>query len=306
MTEIGDGPYLPEIGGQRSEHLRDVSAPTEPVPPPVQAQEVDLSQTDVLCRRCRFNLRGLTPERNCPECGFPIERTLQGDPLILSSPGYLRKLSIGLAWILVSTIVQIGLSLVGAAAGFVAAFLVASGGMTAFPYWSQIVMVIISIPLSLALLYGWWMFSTPDPDITSVTASDSGDSPRIIVRWMTVLLVVTSLLSGVSTVMRGDPTEVDFFVIGIGLLATLGSILQFFASLYYVRWIARRMQDASLVEKAARYVWMLPLIYIAGMCVIVGPLVALVLYVLLLNQLRKGINFMIAQQAVDNIKVQVA
>jgi hypothetical protein len=280
--------------------------PVQPAPPPVvAAPPVDLATTDVLCRRCQFNLRGLTPERNCPECGFPIQRTMQGDPLVLSSPAYLRSLSTGLKWIIVATLAQLGLSLVSGVLGAIVG--ITSRGNIQDPSlrYLQIGSLVLGVPIAVALLIGWWRFSTPDPEIV---AGDKGDTPRLVVRSASVLLIVTSLLSGVATIWWITPTEfeVGLFLAGVGLLAMIGSIAQFFASLLYVRWISRRMQDGKLVEKSTRYLWMLPLIYIVGLCVLaLGPIVAMILYLLLLNDLRKGINFTITQQRLEAAHIKV-
>jgi predicted RNA-binding Zn-ribbon protein involved in translation (DUF1610 family) len=44
---------------------------------PEAAGPVDLTiATDLVCVRCGYNLRGLTPRHRCPECGLPILRSL--------------------------------------------------------------------------------------------------------------------------------------------------------------------------------------------------------------------------------------
>lgn len=72
------------------------------------AKEKSLSatiDTDVLCFDCRYNLRGLDPVANCPECGLSSQFTLEAIaalhtvsplPLWKSNPRWLNDLSIGL------------------------------------------------------------------------------------------------------------------------------------------------------------------------------------------------------------------
>lgn len=44
---------------------------------PVDAGSADPTlDVDVVCIRCQYNLRGLTPSHRCPECGLPILRSL--------------------------------------------------------------------------------------------------------------------------------------------------------------------------------------------------------------------------------------
>ena len=283
----------------------DMATPAAPpvvphvVPPPVLPPAVDLANTDVLCRRCTFNLRGLAPERNCPECGFPIQRTLLGDPLIFSAPQYLQTLATGLAWILVVTIIQVCVGLAaGIGGGILGALSQGNLDPRAFRTF-QIATVVVGVPISIALLYGWWKFSTPDPDILESESSDSGDQPRLIVRLAAVFLIGVTIISSLGAILRSDGAEmrIDLFTIGIGLLTMGASIAQFFASLLYIRWIARRMQDARLVSRSSMYLWLLPVIYIGGFCVLgIGPIVTMILYLLMLNDVRKGINATIAQQ----------
>ena len=43
--------------------------------------ETEPISSDLHCLVCGYNLRGLTPDRNCPECGLHVQRTLDlGDP----------------------------------------------------------------------------------------------------------------------------------------------------------------------------------------------------------------------------------
>ncbi|HVX86178.1 MAG TPA: hypothetical protein VH253_15450 [Phycisphaerae bacterium] len=49
---------------------------------------------DLFCNNCRYNLRGLTPDSRCPECGSPIAQVLLQDPLHFASPNLRRELPI--------------------------------------------------------------------------------------------------------------------------------------------------------------------------------------------------------------------
>jgi hypothetical protein len=97
---------------------------------------------DLACSACGYNLRGLTLDRRCPECGTAIARSAFGNELRFSDPGWVEKLRRGaslLRWYIVITILT-GLAAGGAAAGVLgargagsaAAFLLPIGLMVQF------------------------------------------------------------------------------------------------------------------------------------------------------------------------------
>jgi hypothetical protein len=44
------------------------------------------------CRKCGYNLRGLSADGRCPECGTPVGYSLKGDLLRFCDPGWLDTL----------------------------------------------------------------------------------------------------------------------------------------------------------------------------------------------------------------------
>lgn len=295
MTESGSGPHLPSVGGFRSER----PARPVPTPPPVQPNEhfvplvADLATMDVMCRRCAFNLRGLTPEKNCPECGYPIRYSIAVDHLIYSSPDYLRKLSQGLAWVLIVTILQFVIGIGSAIVVVIFSINAASTGTPVPPQW-QLIGTLLSVPLTFGLLYGWWLFSEPDPGVAS---TQQGQTPRRIVRWATVINVGISVVSAFAVIGALMSTVMAITMSGISIISLIAGLFQFFASLLYVKWLATRMHDRKLADAAARNLWLLPLIYILGLCLLgLGPLIAIILYLVMLNELRTKINAIRARQ----------
>ncbi len=47
------------------------------------------------CVRCRYDLKGLSPDGLCPECGMSVERSLALDRLYLADPAWLARLARG-------------------------------------------------------------------------------------------------------------------------------------------------------------------------------------------------------------------
>lgn len=69
------------------------------------------------CRKCGYDLRGLTANRRCPECGTSIAaslmRKLNDEALGDAPPGYLSRLRLGAALLLASPLVLAVLAMVG-------------------------------------------------------------------------------------------------------------------------------------------------------------------------------------------------
>lgn len=61
-------------------------------------------QDDIACRKCAYNLRGLSLAGRCPECGSPVGVSVQGNLLRYSDPAWIDALAKGL-WITLWAIV---------------------------------------------------------------------------------------------------------------------------------------------------------------------------------------------------------
>src|SRR3954447_25278815 len=69
--------------------------------PPPAADEARLRR----CFRCGYDLRGLPPGGNCPECGLAVERSsVEGDELWHAPPAWLAKLSWGARLVLLAPV----------------------------------------------------------------------------------------------------------------------------------------------------------------------------------------------------------
>src|ERR1043165_6321383 len=71
--------------------------PDAPAPAPSHpaVDEAGILISDVPCRSCSYNLRGLHRDSDCPECATEIQLCLRGNLLYCSDPDWVEKLKIG-------------------------------------------------------------------------------------------------------------------------------------------------------------------------------------------------------------------
>jgi hypothetical protein len=249
--------------------------------------------TDLTCVQCGYDLRGLSPTGVCPECGTAVERSLQGTLLRFSSPDYVANLYRGLWLIVTGILVQVALVAVTI---FVAFSLTPTGASVASG-----LMVLVSIAefgVAAMILWGWWLFSEPDP---RYTGRDDGSTARKIVRIAVIVVAVTAIAEVFKTILvgAGTPSPVVALLLGaLGLLGLIAWVTQFFAAMQYLRWLAPRLPDAYTAKRARLLMWLTPLLYTVGLLLLgLGPLIALVLYWNLLDHVRKRIKAIRAEQS---------
>jgi hypothetical protein len=249
-------------------------------------------EEDRWCLSCGYNLRGLdAAEGACPECGTPVWRSLQGNLLKFSSPDYLRALHLGVFIILVAILVRIGGMLVGGIGLAGLSAVTAQDGR-----WLGLVEAVnaaiglADMALALALIWGWWLFSSPDP---AVLGNETGDTPRRVLRAAAIVLGVTELvgggaeIAGVGSIALSPAVQGTIAIFGIVALAAW--IVKFFAAMLYLRWLAPRLPNRQVDERAKMLMWLGPLLLVFG-CLVIPYIVALVLYLNLLNWVRIDIG----------------
>lgn len=69
--------------------------------------QAGLIAEDLPCRHCGYNLRTLSMEVQCPECGTSVGRSVHGDYLRYADPAWVRVLATGATLVLVAIILQV-------------------------------------------------------------------------------------------------------------------------------------------------------------------------------------------------------
>jgi lysylphosphatidylglycerol synthetase-like protein (DUF2156 family) len=88
-------------------------------------------------------------------------------------------------------------------------------------------------------------------------------------------------------------TGLTFAVIAVlvSIAAGMAWIAAFFFQMVYIRWLAARVPDNWVANRAKLLMWLAPVLYVVGsLCLALGPLVALILYWNMLDRLRKDLK----------------
>lgn len=230
------------------------------------------------CVRCSYNLRGLPIDGKCPECGSPIADSLKGILLQFASPEYLQKVAGGLSLILNGILLMV----VAVILSFALVAALRTAGAALIGQGLQII-------ASVMMLIGYWKYTEPDPGFIGTESPGSARSvARIAVLASLVILALQTALGAASVNAARAPFALAILL--LALASTVAAAVQFFAIMRYTRWVAGRVPDAFMVRRTRTYMWLLPVLYIVGALVIVGPLIALVMYWNLLDRLRKHLK----------------
>jgi len=255
---------------------------------------------DCVCKQCGYALAGLDAGGVCPECGMAIERSLTDDRLIHSAPGYLARLHTGVVLILAGIITQL-LTIFG---GVGAAIAMAVAGVRTGRA-PEIAMQVVSTAASFGIAYGWWLFSSPDP---AFTGRFDGSTARRVVRVTTIINAGMAVVSAVMNFTAppaalatpaGGPATGNMAIILYGVIGVVGVVawgVSFFASMLYLRWLCPRIPNPRASGRAKTLMWLGPVLYIPGSCIVIGPLIALVLYWNMLNWIRRDLKRIRAEQ----------
>ncbi len=215
--------------------------------------------SDIACRGCGYNLRTLSHDQLCPECGLPVARSVLGDLLRYSDPAYVRTLSRG-AWL---TLAPIIFGLFAAAFGFVLSVVLTasgggSGGLGVVVFVSSIAQLIGSL---IGVIGAWWL-TTPDP---SALGEERYGRYRRIVRVTLLIGLPSAFFNSIVNVTL--PPMIDLLFTLIGLVAELAWLVGLFCLLLYLQHLALRIPNEGLSSRAQWVRWVLAIAY-GGMIVV--------------------------------------
>lgn len=249
------------------------------------------------CLACGYNLRGLTAADRCPECGRPVADSLRGNLLKYSNPNYVTWLYQGVILAQVAALANAVLII------FLFAGPMFAGAIGLKPVFVKGLVEAIRIGAMVTGLAGWWLLSSPDP---AYVGSNDGSTARKVVRVTVAIAAIAAVapivLGGTGAGaqwLRGGPLTAAMTLAVLAVLANLVAwVVWFFAAMRYLRWLAPRIPDERVANRARRLTWLNPILYVVLFVACgLGPLVALVLYYNLLNWVRKDFKELRKEQA---------
>lgn len=238
------------------------------------------------CIICGYDLKGIGREGVCPECGTPVEQSYLPDLLANRSPEYLRQLRSGLSFVLNGILAYVCVVVLG--------FLSAIAGVSG----AELFLAFAGTACSIAILVGWWRLTTPDPGMPP--EANAGLGARQIIRIAVCVQLAASIFGLMPQFSTGQTltpglTAIVVLSVALGVLSLIAWVAQFFAAMLYVRWLARRVPDQKLHDRAKRFMWLGPVLQTVGLLLLgLGPLIALIMYWNMLDAMRKHIKRILA------------
>lgn len=212
------------------ELANDLQAAANPASPSTVPIVNGRLAADAPCLTCGYNLRSLTPEGHCPECGTPVGISIRGGLLRFADPRWVATLASGMNWIIASIVLGIALGCLGQP------LIVATGLQR-----PSLLYAVFLMPRVMGLR-GYWKFTTPDPR----QLADAGGGPLmpVMIRFLMagalgldfLTLVLLAVFSGMDAVAALP--RVLSFLMGVGGFVLFGLLAQR---------LARRIPAPSLV-----------------------------------------------------------
>ena len=207
--------------------------------PPPHVPEAPIAQ-DVPCRKCGYNLRGLTPSMRCPECGTAVGYSFQGDLLRFCNPEWVDTLGRGAYLVVWGFVVIIAGAVLSIIIGLASGQSATTGGS------ARLVQQLTGAIGWIMTTVGWWLLTQPDP--VGLGEDEYGTSRKII-RVALVLNVFSQVLNFfVNAEAVSFQLAITFLV--IQLLLAIVIVVGFFAQLTYLKKIALRIPDLTLSGRA--------------------------------------------------------
>ncbi len=149
---------------------------------------------------------------------------------------------------------------------------------------SMVYLIAMLVSITAGVM-GWWWLTTRDPQEEEL-AEPSHSRPVVRSIVLAQSLLMLAIMAGpfllVAFAGNTSPDQAVggslVILVAVSLCAFAAVVVKFFATMSYLRWIAHRMPDETLDSSAARFMWLGPVLVTLGSLIIVGPLIAVIMY----------------------------
>ncbi len=270
--------------------------PTLNDPPPAAGRSEAIGPGSV-CLGCTYDLTGLMPHGQCPECGKPIAESLSGDLLAFADAEWLRRTHRGLRRVTRAVLLPVlfaCLSIIGAVLLSVAvdsatpskAVKSFISGLLMVLFWINVV-VLACAPF--VGLHGWFTATTLEPG----RHDERADRVRRFVRWSAVVWLALTLasLGGLGSYSLVGPGAGTYaFWMSWSVLAAAAAFHYWYA-MSFVRLLANRVPAPRLTRQARTARFGLVIATTAGMLVCgLGPIGAFIYYLAVIDTAHSSLK----------------
>lgn len=185
---------------------------------------------DTPCRKCAYNLRGLTAGGRCPECGSAVGLSIVGDLMRFSDPSWVDRLALGCLLILWGLLADLVGTVLGVVMSTVAPVI---GG-------------IVQLAGSAIGLWGAWLLTSPDP--SGIGEQEYGKARRI-----TRAALLAGLIGEAAAILVDALPLPPVAMITFGLLMILLALFSIVGAYYllvYLERLSARIPNVVLAGKA--------------------------------------------------------
>ncbi|MBL1218054.1 MAG: hypothetical protein D8M59_11230 [Planctomycetes bacterium] len=214
--------------------------------------ENEMLAEEITCRGdgCGYNLRGIDPLGDCPECKTQIAYSLEVDLLRYANPGWLKKVATGITWYFITMamtllliVIMILVNIALRAAGQTDPVVIAQQ--------SQVIQLGLQLLIGCFSIVAIFMLTAADPDDQATLGSPSS-SAAFLARLLTVLSFVISIAAMVCSIMKVPKAELFQFPSGlIGAFAYL-------ALLTHMQRLALKIPDDRMERhlRSIKWAWL--------------------------------------------------
>ncbi len=237
--------------------IEDAPPPPVMTAPPAEAPPTGTERLtdDYQCRRCGYNLRGLTLDGKCPECMTSVGRSVHGDLLRFCDPGWMQTLANGMRLFVVAIVAGI---VVGLGLGGAVGVSVVLG--QSVPTVLLITLVVILGSLAVIELIAYWKITEPDPGRCE---REKPICARSLSRYCLVFSACASLAVGLITLSQFLPVPAGatpavtggLVLMLLRAVVMVAGITGTAALFVYAMSIAERMPDAKLRKNTRTVMW---------------------------------------------------